>query len=308
MEILYQKQRTFCVLLFSYFMMSVRKNKFRIWLTLFLLISCTSNRKKNSYVQFESEYTLEHTQYGTELFIKQGRIAATDSFLIVTSLQTPICKVYSIFDNMKEVTSYGSIGNGPNEFLQPLLTYSHNNTFGLNELNKKELAVIQLQNVGQDVSVIEKKRMKANTEKDNEEVFRTDYYFNRLDDAHYVSLLYEKNNKFYSLFDSTLTLIARFGESPVTEEVSPYVAVNRLQGKVAASEGTMVFATSNLPYLACYELKDNLMEKKWNLFYSQPYYKVQNGDVLFDKDKSFGKVLNIEMDAQYVYLLYLTSW
>lgn len=277
-----------------------------IGLTLLLFISCNPTEKKENVICFNEEYILEHTQYDTELYIKHGRIAVIDSFIIViSSQQTPFCKLYSIPLNMKEVGEYGRIGDGPNEFIQPLLTYSYNNTFGLNEINKKELAIMQLLVEKHNLSVIEKRRLKADTKKDEEQIFRTDYYFSRLDDEHYVSLLYEKNNKYFSLFDSTLTLISRFGESPVTEEVSPSVAVNRLQGRIATCEGTMIFATSYLPYLACYQIKDTIMEKKWGSFYNRPHYGIRNGDLLFNKSKSFGQVINLKMDSQFIYLLYL---
>jgi hypothetical protein len=277
-----------------------------IGLALILFISCNSTEKKENIVDFNKEFFLEHTQYDTELFIKHGRIAVIDSFIIlISNQQDPFCKLYSITQNMKEVGGYGRVGSGPNEFIQPLLTYSYDNTFGLNEINKKELAIMHLLIEKQNLSVIEKKRLKADTKKDEEQVFRTDYYFSRLDDEHYVSLLYDNNNKYFSLFDSTLTLISRFGESPINEKVSPSVAVNRLQGRIAACEGTMTFATSYLPYLACYQLRDTIMEKKWSFFYDRPHYGIRNGDLLFNKEKSYGQVINLKMDARFIYLLYL---
>lgn len=52
-------------------------------------------------------------------------MAMADSFLIiVSSSSNDICKVYSVYDNNKEICAYGKIGNDPNEFIQPLLTYA----------------------------------------------------------------------------------------------------------------------------------------------------------------------------------------
>lgn len=107
-----------------------------------ILTSCISTNKQNVTVEFNEEYFLKHRAYNTELLIKQGQITVIDSFLILIAIQQePFCMIYSIPQNMKEIYSYGSIGNGPGEFLQPLLTYSYSNTFGINELNKKELAI-----------------------------------------------------------------------------------------------------------------------------------------------------------------------
>ncbi|MDD2286428.1 MAG: BF3164 family lipoprotein [Paludibacter sp.] len=278
----------------------------RLLILIVIVIGCTSVGKEKTDITFNSNYTLKHKVYDTELFISYGRIAVIDTFLIVVSNQKDFfCKVYSIPGNMKELYSYGYIGNGPGEFLQPMLTYSYNNTFGLNELNKQELAIMQLVNSNNNLSIIEQARLKAPYEMKKGELNPPDYYFSKLNDTHYVSLLCAGQDRFFSLFDCTLTHISQFGESPIPEELSVLSSRNQLQGRIATSNGTMVFATSNLPYLSCYQLKNDKMQKQWSFFYGQVYYGVRNGDLLFDKEKSFGQVLDLEMDTQYIYVLYL---
>ena len=271
-----------------------------------IVVSCNYFEKDGTALIFKDNYTLKHKFHDTELLISSGRITVIDSFLILVSLQQdPFCKVYSIPNNMKEVYGYGHIGNGPGEFLQPLLTYSYSNTFGLNEVNKQELAIMQITSTNDNISIVEKSRLKAPYERKMGELNPPDYYFTKLDDTHYVSWLGAGENLLFSLLDSALVHINRFGESPIPEELSIINFRTRLNGPIAANDGTMVFATSKLPYLACYKLKNDILQKQWSIFYDQAHYTIRNDDLLLDKEKSFGRVLDLKMDSQYIYVLYL---
>lgn len=286
--------------------MTISYKRFLGLLVLTLLISCTSTEKENASVTFKNNFTLKHNAYNTELLISRGRIVVIDTFLIVvSSQQESFCKVYSIPSNMKEVYSLGRKGSGPGEFLQPLLTYSYNNTFGLNEVNKQELAIMQLNNTNGNLSINEQARLKAPYKMKKGELVPPDYFFTKLNETHYVSALIAEDGRFFSLLDSTLSHINQFGESPIPEKLSLISTRNRLQGRIAANEGTMVFATSDLPYLVSYKLMNNEMQKQWSLYYAQAHYGVRNEDLLFDKEKSFGMVIDLKMDVQYIYLLYL---
>lgn len=275
-------------------------------LLLVLLASCTSTDKKDVGVTFKKSYNLEHKAYDTELLISRGRIAVINNFLIViSSEQESFGKVYSIPNNMKEVYSFGRKGNGPGEFIQPILTYSYDNTFGLNEVNKQELAIMQLTNNNGNISIVEQTRLKAPYNLKKGEIVPPDRHFTKLNETHYVSIVLADDGRFFSLLDSTLSHINQFGESPIAEKLPELTYMNRLQGKIAANDGSMVFATSNLPYLASYKLKNNEMQKQWGFYYDQAYYGVRNGDLLFDKEKSFGQILDLKMDSRYIYVLYL---
>ena len=212
------------------------------------------------------------------------------------------CKIYSIPEGMKEIGNYGRIGNGPGEFLQPFYTYTNENRFGLNEINKQELAIMELTS---NAKIKEIKRMRAPYKPKHGELNLPDYHFIELDDSHFVSLLCDSKNGFFTLFDNNLNPITRFGESPIEEELPPYTSRTRLKGQIAAKNGTMVFATSYLPYLACYQLQSGTMQKQWDFFFDKTFYSVQNGDLLFSKEKSFGQILSLCMDEQYIYVLYL---
>ena len=268
---------------------------------------CGSDTKDSELMKFDKEYSLQHKAYDTELMIQSAYMQTMDSLLLLSSYNSDtVCSLYSIPQGMKMVCQYGVLGNGPGEFLQPLLTYSYQNTFGINEINKQELAILEVNaDPKGNLFITEQKRLKAPYKRKKGELVLPDAFITRLDDSHYISRICGGENNFFSLLDSNLQPIERFGESPIKEELPPIVSRNRLQGNMIAHEGVMCFASNKLPYLASYRLESGKMRKLWSFYYRKPYYYVRNGDLLFDKEKSFGQVLDLDMDGQYIYLLYL---
>lgn len=272
-----------------------------------MLVGCNHTVGDSGLSGFDKAYDLRHKAYDTELMFRFASIQVLDSLLLIFSYDSDnICSFYSISDHMKLVCQYGKLGNGPHEFLQPALTYAYKNTFGLNEVNKQELFIMEVNpDKNGQLFVTEKKRLKAPYKMKKGELVLPEAFFTRLDDSHYISRICGGENNFFSLLDSNLQPVERFGESPIKEELPPIASRGRLQGKVIAHEGVMCFATNDLPYIACYRLESGKMQKSWSFYYRKPYYYVRNGDLLFDKEKSFGQVLDLDMDGQYIYLLYL---
>ena len=268
---------------------------------------CGSDTKDAELMKFDKEYSLQYKAYDTELMIRSAYMQTMDSLLLLSSYNSDtVCSLYSIPQGMKQVCRYGVLGNGPREFLQPVLTYSYQNTFGINEINKQELAILEVNADSKgNLFITEQKRLKAPYKRKRGELVLSDAFITRLDSAHYVSQICGGANSFFSLLDDSLQPVERFGEFPIKEELPPIASRNRLQGKAVAYEGVMCFATNKLPYLSCYRLESGKMNKLWSFYYRKPYYYVRNGDLLFDKEKSFGRVSDLDMDGRYIYLLYL---
>ena len=121
---------------------------------------------------------------------------------------------------MKKIHTWGSLGNGPGEFLQPIITYAHENTFGLNDVNIQMLAVMSLKGNGNAIEIEELSRKKTPYKRVQGELNPADYNFVRLDEQHFVSLLCGKDGSFFSLLDANLQPLQRFGESPVGNKIS----------------------------------------------------------------------------------------
>lgn len=47
------------------------------------------------------------------------------------------------------------------------------------------------------------------------------------------------------------------------------------------------------------------MVKKWSFYYAATHYAIKNEDLLFDKEKAIGPLLDLKMDSKYIYVLYL---
>lgn len=124
--------------------------------------------------------------------------------------------IFDTFRNEK-IYAYGSLGNGPGEFLQPMITYAHENTFGLNDINTQTLAVMSLNDSKDGVVVKELSRNRVPYKRKKGELNPADYNFVKLDDKHFVSLLCGKDGSFFSLLDSNLQPLQRFGNSPIEE-------------------------------------------------------------------------------------------
>lgn len=271
-----------------------------------VLISCSHTNKNGSVVGKVKEYDLRSFAQ-KELFIANGRMAMTDSFLVVVShQQNNICTLYDVYNRMEEVCVYGNKGGGPTEFIQPLLTYSYGNTFGLNEVNKQELIIMEVDKTSEKkITLHEKKRLKALYKVQKDKWIPSNYYFVKLNDEYFVSLIGTEDGRFFTLSDSTLSAIENFGESPIEEELSAIAARNRLNGRIVAYNGKMAFAATKLPYLALYDMCNEKMVKKWSLYYAETNYGVKNGDLLFDREKAIGPLLDLKMDSKYIYLLYM---
>ena len=273
---------------------------------LMIIYGCKPFSNQKETISFKKEYELRYKAYDNELMFAYANIGALDSFLVLVSNQPDsFCTAYSIGKGMKETCQYGIIGNGPEEFLQPMLTYAFGNVFILNDLNKGELALMKL-HAKQDTAFIqEEKKLKIRKQRKDDNRHFYDIRISRLDANHYVSYLGMDKGQMFGLFDDTLTPMSEFGESPIPEELSPAMIFMRLNGPLATYNGAMAFTLSDLPYLCCYKLVNGQMEKQCDFFFDKPYYAVRNGDILYDRDKTFGSSLGLVMDEHFIYVLYL---
>ena len=255
---------------------------------------------------FQSVYSLTHKSHG-EVFLRQPQIRVANSALIMVSHldSETVCRFYSIDNQVEEIGSFGKIGNGPDEFLQPVLTYADGDEFGINDINLSTLSVLKIKEERNAVSAEILKKMKAPYKRIKGEFTPKDVRFIKIGNQNYVSSLCASNGQFFTLFDSELQPIARFGDSPIKEDVSTITMRSRMGGKTAVNNYSFYYAATDLPYLASYTLQNGKMKKDWELFYREPFYGVSNGDIKYSKENSTGPVIDMEVDDKYIYVLYL---
>ena len=88
-----------------------------------VLQSCDTSSKKE-----KGEIFVEHDAE-IELFSSTGELACSDNYLAVSGSEIPV-ELYSLPD-MKKHTTYGSIGQGPEEFLLPMLAFAEDREIGV---------------------------------------------------------------------------------------------------------------------------------------------------------------------------------
>ena len=271
-----------------------------------ILSGCTSSNKGVEDDGIEAEYDLKYIKH-CDVFMKQPQLQFADSALIAVSYghNDVVCEFYSVGDNVRRIGTYGSIGNGPGEFLQPLLTFADGDVFGINDVNISSLFVLQIKKDRDTVFVEELQRLKAPYKTSKEGFVPKDIRFVKLGEQNFVSSLNMGNGCFFTLFDSSLQPISRFGDAPVKDDLSPYVMRSRLSGKTASNQESFFYATTDLPYLASYSLHDGDMVKDWEIFYKTPYYGISDGDIKYIKEKSTGPMKDMKVDDKYIYILYL---
>ena len=282
--------------------------RFLIIIVSIVLVGCKSSSTENEISDFNKVYKLKHTFY-KEVILNNPQIEITDSFIVLVSASSgeDVCKVFSKQGKLEEVCAYGNIGQGPKEFRQPALTTATDNTFGINEINEMQYVELAIKQVDGKVEVYEKERYKAEYMRmEGEDYTPKDTRYMPLKNGHYyVSCFFLKNGSFFTLSDSLLRPLTRFGQSPIKEELPTRSIRNRLNGHTDVHDNRFFYATCELPYLASYTLKDNRMDLEWEIFYKKPHYGVENGEVKFVKEQSTGPLNDMRAGSRYIYLLYM---
>lgn len=277
-----------------------------------LIVGCTSIDKDDNDIKFSKAFKLQHI-FHDDVLLKDPQIAVSDSFIILATTykdeQSSVCYIYSTHNGVKHVCTYGDINSGPKDFRQPVLTFANGNTFGLNDINERTLALLHIEkDKNGKHNVIENYRLKAPLNRSKEEFIPLDTRYIPINNGEfYVSALFMDKDRCFTLSDNLLTPIQRFGESPISEELDGMVIRNRLNGFMATYDNKLFYATMDLPYISSYKLDGDKMVKLWSKFYKTPYYMISNGDVKFDKDKSMGPLKDMCVDSQYIYMLYMNQ-
>ena len=282
----------------------------KLFLALAVAVTCipifAGCKPTNGEQMKEKVYSLHHKAYDIRL-MDDVQIAVSDSFVVLVSafFEDGICRTYSITDGMKHCRAFGRIGDGVDEFRQPVLTYAAGNTFGINDINEMSLTVIGIDDDG-TMNITDRLKATYQRAKAGEDITPKDTRYTLLPRTnHYVSVFLKDSASMFTLSGSFLQAISRFGESPVDGHLSWYGMRNGLNGHMATSGKTFFYATENLPYLTAYRLKGDTMKKMWDVFYRTPHYTVSNDAIRYDKGKATGPLKSLCADERYVYLLYV---
>ena len=254
----------------------------------------------------ERVFALKHTLRNAEL-PSDVQIAISDSFVVLLSafFEDGCCRTYSTNGSLEQCGSFGRIGNGEGEFCQPVLTFADGNMFGVNDINEMSLTLVTIEGNGA-MSVADRMKAEYKRVRNIDDYIPMDRRFTLLPGTgHYVSLFMKDSASMFTLSDSRLKPLCRFGDSPVEGNLSFMGMSNYLNGFMAASGAEFFFAMNELPYLAAYAFEDGAMKKRWEKFYRSPHYAVSNDAVRYDKERATGPLFSMCADDRHIYLLYM---
>jgi hypothetical protein len=111
-------------------------------------------------------------------------------------------------------------------------------------------------------------------------------------------------SSYFSILDKDMKEVGRFGYVPFLENLKG-LNLRRLNGSMTSSQTQFVFAAMNYGYLVSYEItEENEVNKKWEYYLSDPYYKIENGEVKWEEDNNRMGFYDIKMNSKYIFALY----
>lgn len=277
-----------------------------VYIFILILIAC-NGKHRDTNMSAENGPILKREPCESNLYSFASSIDILDSFLLISSYKDTVIRLYSI-DSFNPIYSYGDIGQGPFEFLQPLYTYCYGDEIGINDVNKNELVKLKLNGDSRFASIRESERLSLQSKKSTKGGFKLrEMAITRLDSSSYITLRRGLDNDFFCLYDKNMSYLFSFGASPVdakSDKPLPRVCA-RLGGVLATNgKGTFCYTAYGFPYLSCYTYKEGKISVNCESLFEGTHYEIINDDLLFDKDRTKGRCLDVKMDDQYIYVLY----
>ncbi len=280
----------------------------------FVVCACGKRVQSDGQYGFPQSYDLAAKKvYDTEILS-----AFPDMFLVGDTLMS-VCsgsakdgfiRLYSMSEGFREVLDgYGTMGRGPGEFVYAEVTSVEGNRLYVENINMSEMAWLDVSEDGSKITETRRETYKWTEEgraKFPDDFMRLDPLKTvHLKSGYFAGLSYLGPHEFFSLWDDSLNFVRYFGDSPVPDVTDFYSALKHLKGHTTSKDNKFAFAPLYLPYLTMYEVVDGEPVKKWEQFFIEPHYAVQDGIINFYGRKSFGRVTGLRIGERYVYLSFL---
>ncbi len=284
------------------------KNVLYLFFCLIVLFSCKPEKKEHP--GFSRQFDLKHKEYATEPYTYYPHnLFVKDSLLFLPSARIPgnegcFGQIYSIDRDMQLVGQFGTIGRGPREFINPEIISAMDNKLVIQNINLREIAMMEVSVAGDSVIVEEKERLKFESLMTDEMMFEP-YNISMLDKDHFVGGAYLGQGEFFALYDSRMNLIGHFGDPPLNEKLSWSGQRTGLNGKLRTHNGTMVYSVHKLPIVVCYKMENGRMVKKWEDTYFKSECSVSpGGDLAISRSKTVGFSPCMALGGKYIYVLF----
>ncbi|NDV66547.1 BF3164 family lipoprotein [Bacteroides sp. 224] len=186
----------------------------------------------------------------------------------------------SIFDKQTgdEITSFGRIGEGPEEVFTPQLAKGVNNSIIVYDLNSYKVLFYSLD------SLLNGNKMLFNVEKWEE--MQQKLRLIQVDSTSYVLFGTEDNKPFLFLNNNNKSY---FGHYPIkhSDEISNRMSI--FQGVVSynSHKQYLLYSVGGMSYLALYEYANGMFNQKWEKHLSEVEYTITNNKMKITKTPKY---------------------
>ena len=267
------------------------------FLALFSLYACSSAEEKSISYRIED---LPLDSVPSEIWFPE-LMANNTSYM--TSMNSLLCLVppnseslaYFIDEKTgKEIGFFGHVGQGP-EDMDQLPQYvgksKDGDTLILHDFNARNFRAYTV--IPKDSTVSFRQAFKKKVVDPKVDGSSSGFQaMCRLDNGCYVCVSYLANDTFYTLLDSELNTVAKYGHFPLKEFGDDAKALKILysfQGTLASHKNTAFYAATRFGYISRYDLSNPVEPKLlWEHTYSDIDYRVSNNGVKFQEKNVYG--------------------
>lgn len=253
--------------------------RFLYIILLFLFCSCTISNKKNSNKEIEriSE---------TPIILSDNLLSNLPGMLLVYEKEivwlnySSLDGFISIFDKQtgEEITSFGRIGEGPQEIFTPKITKGWNNEVIAYDLNSSKVLFYSLDTLLNGNKRVPKvKKMKEMKQK---------LRLIQVDDTSYVLFGTEDKMPFLLLNNGNESY---FGNYPIknSDEISNKMTV--FQGAISYNPYNqyLLYSVGEMSYMSLYEYVNGMFSLKWEKHFSEVEYTITNNKMKITKTPEY---------------------
>jgi hypothetical protein len=246
-------------------------NVVRCFILVFLVMLCKTGSNNDPVVVTHIEPVTITDEIMTDF---PGSLHLQDSFLIWSDPfnYSAFIKIVDI-NSGKQVAQTGEIGQGPKEFVTPIVHDLDIDKIGVTDLNSNKRAVFQLEKLlagDEPFYYFKKNGLKESTR------------YLEIEEDVFVGLFPEETNLFKIIKNSKAISFGRF---PIDEFLSADDKFNYLQGNIVynSKEKKLIYSPSSFPYIITYKRVGESFEHEKTLKIFDVKYRMVNGELKFNE-------------------------
>lgn len=217
-----------------------------------------------------------------------------------------VCLVTTV--NADTIGFFSGIGNGPGEMIEPYysgISENGDTIYVFDDMTKKLHSYsLQVKENQVDYTLLESRKIKENTDylPDNY-IKETIFFLTRMKNGYSIGYRALTNGTLFSLFDSNLNEITKFGEYPIDKGImdGEMRATTYFGGSMETHNNSFFFASHNFGRIVRYDI-DSLgkVEKVWERWFTEPKCRFENNNLKFDMKNEDG-FYKLVVGEKYIY-------